>query len=226
MESSFLSCAPAHDSGTAKEGDREGRCAVGVDAFLVEALDNPRHRLTVLRMELDIQKFIQNCDQQQFKFQHLPTSYLKCAAHRVAQHYGLQTMALDNIIDGFSSRIVARKTPKSGFPAICLSDIPKKQTEKEKNDHVKIVIRPRPSKASLDDGIENGTRKSHVRTVEERKEEYDKARARIFSGPPSPEVEDPSSIVAADARSESLNRYEQECYRTLPVIEDHEKIVK
>ncbi|KAJ6791149.1 cAMP-regulated phosphoprotein 21-like isoform X2 [Iris pallida] len=135
-------------------------------------------------------------------------------------------MALDNIIDGFSSRMLQGKHLKVDFQPFVYQISRKKQTEKEKNDHVKIVIRPRPSKASLDDGIENGTRKSHVRTVEERKEEYDKARARIFSGPPSPEVEDPSSIVAADARSESLNRYEQECYRTLPVIEDHEKIVK
>ncbi|KAJ6816090.1 cAMP-regulated phosphoprotein 21-like isoform X2 [Iris pallida] len=118
MESPFLSCAPVHDSDTAKEGDGEGRCAVGVDAFLVEALYNPRHRLTVMRMELDIQNFIQNCDQQQFEFHHLPTSYLKCVAHRVAQHYGLHIMALDNIINGFSSRVVARKTPESGFPAI------------------------------------------------------------------------------------------------------------
>ncbi|KAJ6835426.1 cAMP-regulated phosphoprotein 21-like isoform X2 [Iris pallida] len=118
MESPFLSYAPAHDSDAVKEGDGEGRRAVGVDAFLVESLDNPRHRVTVLRMELDIQKFIQNCDQKQFEFQHLPTSYFKCYAHRIAQHDGLQTMALDNIIDGFSSRVVARKTPKSGFPAI------------------------------------------------------------------------------------------------------------
>ncbi|KAJ6826593.1 cAMP-regulated phosphoprotein 21-like isoform X2 [Iris pallida] len=227
MEPPSLSCAPAHDSGAAaREGDEEGRGrAVGVDAFLVEALDNPRHRLTVLRMELDIQKFMQNCDQQQFEFQHLPTSYLKCAAHRVAQHYGLQTMALDNIIDCFSSRVVARKTPESRFPAICLSDVPIKQAEKEKNEHVKFVIRPRPSKALLDDGIESGTRKSPVRTVEERKEEYDKARARIFSGPPSPEIEIPSSIFTADARSECLNQYEQECYRNIPLTEEQEKIV-
>ncbi|KAF9613822.1 hypothetical protein IFM89_011991 [Coptis chinensis] len=37
----------------------------------------------VLRMELDIQSFMQNHDQQQFEFQHFPTSYLGFAAHRV-----------------------------------------------------------------------------------------------------------------------------------------------
>ncbi|CAL9236402.1 unnamed protein product [Arabidopsis halleri] len=47
-----------------------------VDPFLVEALQNPRHRLTILRMELNIQRFFQSPDQQLFEFQHFPTSYL------------------------------------------------------------------------------------------------------------------------------------------------------
>ncbi|KAL5772996.1 hypothetical protein ACOSQ2_012920 [Xanthoceras sorbifolium] len=33
-----------------------------VHPFLVEALKNPRHHLTILRMELDIQRFLQNPD--------------------------------------------------------------------------------------------------------------------------------------------------------------------
>ena len=61
---------------------------------------NKYHLTVVLRMELDIQRFIQNSEQHQFEFQHLPTSYLRCAAHRVAQHHGLQTLALDNAMDG------------------------------------------------------------------------------------------------------------------------------
>ena len=75
----------------------------------------------VLRMELDIQRFIQNSDQHQFEFQHLPTSYLRCAAHRVAQHHGLQTLALDNAMDGLASGVITRKTPESRYPATCLS---------------------------------------------------------------------------------------------------------
>ncbi|WOL10843.1 4-hydroxy-3-methylbut-2-en-1-yl diphosphate synthase (ferredoxin), chloroplastic [Canna indica] len=102
-----------------------------MDSVLIEALENPRHRLTVLRMEFDIQRFMQNPHQYQFEFQHLPTSYLRCAAHRVAQHYGLQTMALDNSAGGLGSKVIARKTSNSKFPAIYLSQVPSvKQTEK------------------------------------------------------------------------------------------------
>ncbi|ONK78490.1 uncharacterized protein A4U43_C02F19310 [Asparagus officinalis] len=161
-----------------------------VDPFLVEALENPRHRLTVLRMELDIQKFVRNPNQHQFEFHHLPTSYLRCAAHRVAQHYGLQTFSLDNTIDSLGtlgSKILAIKTPGSKFPTVCLSEIPAKQTENKVTEQLKIAIRQRPSKTSLSDRTELENRKNSMRTVEERKEEYEKARARIFNSPISRE---------------------------------------
>ncbi|PKU60630.1 R3H domain-containing protein 1 [Dendrobium catenatum] len=188
MEStpSFLSCIPAHDIGRAM--GEEGRETFSqVDPFLVEALDNPRHRLTVLRMELEIQQFMQNPDQYQFEFQPFPTSYLRCAAHRVAQHYGLQTMSVDNITDGSGSRIVVRKTSESRYPLTCLSDISVKQHENERAGQIKIFVRRKPSKASLCDTSEAGNM-SLMRTVEERMEEYDKARARIFSCSSGPAV--------------------------------------
>lgn len=161
--------------------------SMAVDPFLVEALQNPRHRLSILRMELDIQKFIQNSEHHQFEFQHFPTSYLRLAAHRVAQHYGLQTMVLDTFSDGQGTRILVKKLPETKYPSICLSDIPipTKLSENEKQD-VKIVLKPRP-KSSFDGTNDQGKKSNLVRSVEERKEEYDRARARIFSTPGSPQ---------------------------------------
>ncbi|KAG2327375.1 hypothetical protein Bca52824_010104 [Brassica carinata] len=78
-----------------------------VDPFLVEALQNPRHRLTILRMELDIQKFFQNPDQLQFEFPPFPTSYSP-AAHRVAQHYGLPRAVFTSAYPEF--RLSSRRT--------------------------------------------------------------------------------------------------------------------
>nr|WDY61366.1 R3H domain-containing protein [Nitraria sibirica] len=152
-----------------------------VDPFLVEALQNPRHRLTILRMELDIQRFCENPNQQLFEFQHLPTSYLRLAAHRVAQHYGLVTMVQESGLEGLGSRILARKTVESKYPAVRLSEIPAKQSEEnDKLEKIKIAIRPRPNNGSIHGSFE-GVKQNTVRSVEERKEEYDKARARIFS---------------------------------------------
>lgn len=140
-------------------------------------------------MELDIQKFLQNGDLQQFEFPHFPTSYLRLAAHRVAQHYGLQTMVQDNVVDGQGIRILVIKKPESRFPAVFLSDVPAKESENDKLDQIKFVIRPRPKASSSDlNGLD--LKCSPVRTVEERKEEYDRARARIFSSPSNSGSED------------------------------------
>ncbi|PQP94364.1 R3H domain-containing protein 2 [Prunus yedoensis var. nudiflora] len=97
-----------------------------VDQFLREALQNPRERLSILRMEQDVEKFIRDPIQQQLEFQQLPTSYLRLAAHRVAQHYSLQSMVLldNNLPDGSGSRIIVRKTSDCRLPQIRLADIP------------------------------------------------------------------------------------------------------
>ncbi|CAN8259811.1 unnamed protein product [Cochlearia groenlandica] len=170
-----------------------------VDPFLVEALQNPRHRLTILRMELDIQKFFQSPEQLQFEFPSFPTSYLRLAAHRVAQHYGLVTMALDNSIvagDGSDNRILVTKTAESRFPYVCLSEILVKQPESVRPEGFKIAIKPRPKRGSGCGGSGSGVQQNLLRSVEERKEEYDKARARIFNSPSSSDSEDCSSLRA------------------------------
>uniref|UniRef100_A0A1J3CP69 R3H domain-containing protein 1 n=1 Tax=Noccaea caerulescens TaxID=107243 RepID=A0A1J3CP69_NOCCA len=166
-----------------------------VDPFLVEALQNPRHRLTILRMELDIQKFFQSPEQQQFEFRPLPTSYLRLAAHRVAHHYGLFTTALDSgAVDGSGNRIIVTKTAESRFPFVCLSEIPVKQPEVNgRPAGFKIAIKPRPNRGPGGTGSGSGVEKNLLRSVEERKEEYEKARARIFNSPNSSDSEDSST---------------------------------
>ncbi|GAB4843964.1 hypothetical protein Ancab_013928 [Ancistrocladus abbreviatus] len=178
--------------------DKEAYYSSMVEPFLIEALQNPRHRLTILRMELDIQRFLQSPDQLQFEFQYFPTSYLRLAAHRVAQHYGLQTMVLENALDGTGTKIVAKKTAESRYPSVCLSEMPAKQTENHKHEQIKIATRPRPSGSSSAGGTELGIKCSPVRTVEERKEEYDRARARIFRTPRSPSSDDMFSQASAN----------------------------
>ncbi|XP_010508784.1 PREDICTED: uncharacterized protein LOC104785299 [Camelina sativa] len=153
-----------------------------VDPFLVEALQNPRHRLTILRMELDVQKFLQNPDEQQFEFQYFPTSYLRLAAHRVANHYGLVTSVRDVGADGNMSRILVTKSTDSRFPAVRLSEIPAKQSETGKFEHMKVAIKTRPSKGSGMEGGDLGKQGGLPRSVEEKKEDYDRARERIFNG--------------------------------------------
>ncbi|KAL0709209.1 hypothetical protein Bca4012_016187 [Brassica carinata] len=188
-----------------------------VDPFLVEALQNPRHRLTILRMELDIQKFFQSPEQQQYEFPPYPTSYLRLAAHRVAHHYGLFTTALDGAaLDGSGNRILVSKTAESRYPYVCLSEIPVKQQPDEVNGRrpqgqgFKLAIKARPNRGSGGGGGGSGVEKNLLRSVEERKEEYEKARARIFNSPNSSDSEDSSTRAPPVQTKHNSNRYQTE----------------
>lgn len=174
-----------------------------VDQFLREALQNPRERLSILRMEQDVEKFIRDPSQQQLEFQQLPTSYLRLAAHRVAQHYSLQSMVLlDNSLpDGTGSRIIVRKTSDCRLPLIRLADIPV-NLPSEDGGAIKVAIKQRPQKRSqmANNANSNSLKSGSAKSVEERKEEYNRARARIFNS--SIISSGPSGGVGAKPESE------------------------
>jgi hypothetical protein len=176
---------PASDSAAHDAGSED--LVNSVDQFLREALQNPRERLSVLRMEQDIEKFIQDPTQQQMEFHQLPTSYLRLAAHRVAQHYSLQSMVLldNNLPDSSASRIIVRKTSDARVPLIRLAEIPANLPTEDNNGTgvVKVAIKQRPQKRSqgTNSSNANSSKNNSLKSVEERKEEYNRARARIFS---------------------------------------------
>ncbi|XP_010522754.1 PREDICTED: uncharacterized protein LOC104801230 [Tarenaya hassleriana] len=172
-------------SSSSSSGDKILDDAINqVDQFLREALQNPRERLSVLRMEQEVEKFINDQSQQQMEFQQLPTSYLRLAAHRIAQHYNLQSMVLlDNSLpEGSGCRIIVHKTSECRRPAIRLADIPV-NFRSEDSSVIKVAIKQRPQKhSSVVSSSDSETVKSNKsKSVEERKEEYNRARARIFN---------------------------------------------
>ncbi|CAH2063953.1 unnamed protein product [Thlaspi arvense] len=203
MDAAFAT--PPPETGSEIGGAVMGDNGFTVDPFLVEALQNSRHRLTILRMELDVQRFLQSPEQQQFEFQHFPTSYLRLAAHRVANHYALATAVQDSGADGSENIILVTKTTESRFPAVRLSDISMaKQSENGQFEHMKVSIKTRPCKRSGFDAGELEKKRGPLRSVEERKEEYDRARARIFNGLTGLDGDDSSSETQAFGRNTSL----------------------
>ncbi|KAF6172087.1 hypothetical protein GIB67_029505 [Kingdonia uniflora] len=156
-----------------------------VDQFLREALEKPRERLSVLRMERDVLKFIHDPTKQQLEFNQLPTSYLRLAAHRVAQHYFLHSTGLvDNSLpDGSSYTIVLSKISECRLPSIRLADVPANLPQEDNRSVAKVAIKKRPNKRShnINSGSSHPLKGNHTKSVEERKEEYNRARARIFN---------------------------------------------
>ncbi|XVE68601.1 hypothetical protein DITRI_Ditri09bG0081700 [Diplodiscus trichospermus] len=158
-------------------------------------------------MEQDFEKFIRDPTQQQLEFQHLPTSYLRLAAHRIAQHYSLQSMVLldNNLTDGLGSKIIVRKTSECRLPPIRLADIPV-NLPSEDPGFVKVAIKQRPQKRSqhASNSNSNSSKSNISKTVEERKEEYNRARARIFNSN--------SSCSSSGGKPESESRLQDVSY--------------
>ncbi|MQM17800.1 hypothetical protein Taro_050779 [Colocasia esculenta] len=136
-------------------------------------------------MEQDIEKFLHDATQQQLELKPLPNSYLRLAAYRIAQHYGLQSMSVpdNNTPDGSSSRIVVQKTSECHPMPIRLADIPVNLPQDDNHGIVRVAIKQRPQKhsQSINSGNTVSSKTNHSKSVEERKEEYNRARARIFS---------------------------------------------
>lgn len=198
-----------------------------VDGFLKEALQNPRDRLTILRLEQEVERFIRNPSLQILEFQPMPSSYLRLAAHRVAQHYNLQSM----VVDGGSAegtRIVAKKTSETRFPSLRLVDIPVVPLAGDQEEKVvvapavpsKVAIKQRPLKGGRSTGFGPGGSSGKLnpsKSVEERKEEYNKARARIFcceltgkSGEEEPEPENGFGVASYSADAPRHGEFVQE----------------
>lgn len=131
-----------------------------------------------------MEKFIRDPMQKQMEFQQLPTSYLRLAAHRVAQHYGLQSMVLldTNLPDASNSHIIVSKTSECRISPIRLADIPVNLPSQD-TGVMKVAIKQRPQKRfpNANSGNSSSMKSNSSKSVEERKEEYNRARARIFN---------------------------------------------
>ncbi|XP_024542542.1 uncharacterized protein LOC112350481 [Selaginella moellendorffii] len=111
----------------------------------------------------------------------MASSYLRLAVHRVAQHYYLITSVIDSNVEG--CRIIVRKSGENKFPSIRLADIPV-AADGGSNSNTKFVIKQRPQASFISggdsSGAASGSGSNASKSMEERNEEYNKARARIF----------------------------------------------
>ncbi|KAK8594104.1 hypothetical protein V6N13_125914 [Hibiscus sabdariffa] len=121
-------------------------------------------------------------------------------------------MVCDNGLDGLGI-IVAKRAGEIRFPAVRLSEIPAKHSENRTTEHIKVAIKLRPNNGSVNEANHIGMKRCPVRSVEERKEEYDRARARIFSSPSSPDSDD-SSLISIDGKNEYPIRDDCENFRS------------
>ncbi|CAG8541257.1 10788_t:CDS:2, partial [Diversispora eburnea] len=147
----------------------------GLDGFLLAALKNPKDRLFLLKLDREMERFI-NDNHTRLEFPPM-NSYQRLIVHRVAQYF-----KLSHVVDNSGKAVILYKSPETLIPTLRFSDLLEQEEEKPEKS-VKIMRRQQTNLQllrSTGDSDSNSEGERRILTIEEREAAYQKARARIF----------------------------------------------
>ncbi|XP_036397188.1 R3H domain-containing protein 1-like isoform X1 [Megalops cyprinoides] len=161
-----------------RDSSQEYTDSTGIDLheFLVNTLkNNPRDRMMLLKLEQDILDFISNNESQRRKFPPM-TSYHRMLLHRVAAYFGL-----DHNVDQSGKSVIINKTSNTRIPDQKFSEHIK--DDKTDDFQKRYILKRDNSSMDKDDNMMRMRLKEDRRSksIEEREEEYQRARERIFA---------------------------------------------
>ncbi|NXU52250.1 R3HD1 protein, partial [Turnix velox] len=161
-----------------RDSSQEYTDSTGIDLheFLVNTLkNNPRDRMTLLKLEQEILDFIGNNEVPRKKFPPM-TSYHRMLLHRVAAYFGLE-----HNVDQSGKAVIVNKTSNTRIPDQKFSEHIK--DEKSDDFQKRYILKRDNSSLDKDDNQMRIRLKDDRRSksIEEREEEYQRARERIFA---------------------------------------------
>uniref|UniRef100_A0A8D2JKU1 cAMP regulated phosphoprotein 21 n=1 Tax=Varanus komodoensis TaxID=61221 RepID=A0A8D2JKU1_VARKO len=154
--------------------------STGIDLheFLVNTLkNNPRDRMILLKMEQEIIDFISDNSNHYKKFPQM-SSYQRMLVHRVAAYFGM-----DHNVDQTGKSVIINKTSNMRIPEQRFSDHLK--DDKGEESQKRFILKRDNSSIDKEDNQQNrihpfrDDRRS--KSIEEREEEYQRVRERIFA---------------------------------------------
>ncbi|CAH1241625.1 R3HDM1 [Branchiostoma lanceolatum] len=180
--------------------DKEYTDFTGVDLhqFIVDTLkNNPRDRMMLLKLEKDCIELINEEKTHQKTFPPM-TSYHRMLVHRVAAYFGM-----DHNVDSTGKAVIINKTCNTRIPEQKFSEHIKDNSRGEEPQRRQILQRDRESSSEKEevskDRIPTLREDKKSKSIEEREEEYEKARARIFNQDVS--ISFPQSTSSVDTDS-------------------------
>ncbi|XP_016359393.1 R3H domain-containing protein 2-like [Sinocyclocheilus anshuiensis] len=161
-----------------RDSSQEYTDSTGIDVheFLVNTLkNNPRDRMMLLKLEQDILDFINDENNQYKKFPQM-TSYHRMLLHRVAAYFGM-----DHNVDQTGKAVIINKTSNTRIPEQRFSEHIK--DERNMDFQKKFILKRDDASMDKDDNqirvpLQDGRRS---KSIEEREEEYQRVRDRIFA---------------------------------------------
>lgn len=157
-----------------------------VDTAILQALAEGKERATVLRIEDLVEKFVRDAGRQILEFPPTYTNYQRMLAHRIAQHFGCETSAVDR--GNGQGSVVARKTASCKIPSVKLADInPQTGPRPYVERHGPKAILPRPASQEANrqsqGGLEVNPSQSPSLSAKDKEDDYMQARERIVGRP-------------------------------------------
>ncbi|XP_054033131.1 R3H domain-containing protein 1 isoform X9 [Dryobates pubescens] len=161
-----------------RDSSQEYTDSTGIDLheFLVNTLkNNPRDRMMLLKLEQEILDFIGNNEVPRKKFPPM-TSYHRMLLHRVAAYFGLE-----HNVDQSGKSVIVNKTSNTRIPDQKFCEHIK--DEKTDDFQKRYILKRDNSSLDKDDNQMRIRLKDDRRSksIEEREEEYQRARERIFA---------------------------------------------
>ncbi|XP_027641596.1 R3H domain-containing protein 2 isoform X5 [Falco peregrinus] len=161
-----------------RDSSQEYTDSTGIDLheFLVNTLKkNPRDRMMLLKLEQEILEFITDNNNQFKKFPQM-TSYHRMLLHRVAAYFGM-----DHNVDQTGKAVIINKTSNTRIPEQRFSEHIK--DEKNAEFPQRFILKRDDTSMDRDDNqmrlpLQDGRRS---KSIEEREEEYQRVRERIFA---------------------------------------------
>uniref|UniRef100_A0A3P8YHH1 R3H domain containing 2 n=1 Tax=Esox lucius TaxID=8010 RepID=A0A3P8YHH1_ESOLU len=184
-----------------RDSSQEYTDSTGIDVheFLVNTLkNNPRDRMMLLKLEQDILEFINDDNNQYKKFPQM-TSYHRMLLHRVAAYFGM-----DHNVDQTGKAVIINKTGNTRIPEQRFSEHIK--DERSMDFQKKFILKRDDASMDKDDNqirvpLQDGRRS---KSIEEREEEYQRVRDRIFAREVSGRG-DPTVSTASSSRQSSTD---------------------
>ncbi|XP_069469292.1 cAMP-regulated phosphoprotein 21 isoform X2 [Ambystoma mexicanum] len=163
-----------------KDCSQEYTDSTGIDLqeFLINTLkNNPRDRMILLKMEQEIVDFISDNSNHFKKFPQM-SSYQRMLVHRVAAYFGM-----DHNVDQTGKSVIINKTSNTRIPEQRFCEHLK--DEKGEDSQKRFILKRDNSSLDKEDNQQNrmhpfrDDRRS--KSIEEREEEYQRVRERIFA---------------------------------------------
>uniref|UniRef100_A0A673T502 cAMP regulated phosphoprotein 21 n=1 Tax=Suricata suricatta TaxID=37032 RepID=A0A673T502_SURSU len=163
-----------------KDCSQEYTDSTGIDLheFLINTLkNNSRDRMILLKMEQEIIDFIGDDNHHYKKFPQM-SSYQRMLAHRVAAYFGL-----DHNVDQTGKSVIINKTSNTRIPEQRFCEHLK--DEKGEESQKRFILKRDNSSIDKEDNQQNRVHPfrddRRSKSIEEREEEYQRVRERIFA---------------------------------------------